>query len=249
MCSQRYACLINSTSICIHGLKVNLPDPCPSRKVEVRLPPTINPDPKSYLSWVSPPPGWFYGNWAITYSSQPSYLTLQNFQYDASPVFPQSAEIPGQNNDLTSFQVPNSSTIYTAYGIDTPRRSTQESLGPEWDHVYDFAGTGAIAAVNNTWELLAWGYDTCGVGYMVIYETAVAANDSPSSLDIESRLDVGPSHETLVEIYEQLRGLGSEELTNLVEETVQLVQNGDRRGLGPVSCDAACINNTRVVTD
>ena len=69
------------------------------------------------------------------------------------------------------------------------------------------------------------------------------------SLDIESRLDVGPSHETLVEIYEQLRGLGSEELTNLVEETVQLVQNGDRRGLGPVSCDAACINNTRVVTD
>ncbi len=217
---------------------------CASRKVQVRLPPTINPSPKSFLSWVPPPPGWFYGNWAITLTSQPTYLPLKNFQYDAYPLFPQSLETPGQNVDLTSYQVGNSTTILTAYGIDTPRRSTNKTLGLEWDQVYDFAATGAIQAVNNTWELLAWGYDTCGVGYMVIYETPVVASGAPAGLDIEARSDVGPSHQTLRDIFEALRGLGNAELTSLVGQIVPLVKNGARRGMSPVVCDAACLNNT-----
>lgn len=219
---------------------------CRPRTVEARLPPTINPDPSRFLSWAPAPPGWIYGNWIITHTSQPSYFSLVNFQADTSPIFPQSAETPGQNNDLTSFQLAGSTTIHTAYGIDTPRRSNQKSLGPEWDHVYDFVGAGALSAVNNTWELLAWGYDTCGIGYLVIYETPVAATGAPAGLDIESKIDTGPSKETLREIYSALRGLGNEELTRLVGQTVPLVQNGARTGVDPVVCGVDCLNNTFV---
>ncbi|CAL1699634.1 unnamed protein product [Somion occarium] len=124
--------------------------PCANSKARARLPPTINPNPKSALDWIAPPPGWFYGNWKVTYTSQPTYLPFDNMQYDSSPVFPQSATLPGQNNDLTSYQTANSSTILTVYGIDTPRRSNDPSLGPEWDVVYDFVGMGNLAAINNS---------------------------------------------------------------------------------------------------
>ena len=169
-------------------------------------------------------------------------------QYDASPVFPQSTTLPGQNNDLTSFQLANQSALFTAYGIDTPRRSNNPSLGPEWEAVYDFVGTGALAAVNNTWELLAWGYDTHGDGYLVIYETPVASNGAPSGLDIESRSEDGPSPQTLNGIYDALVRLGNEELTGLVRSTQRLVRDGRRSGTPPVQCDAACVNNTNSST-
>ncbi len=72
----------------------------------------------------------------------------------------------------------------------------------------------------------------------------MAADGSPADLDIQARLDTGPSHDTLNDIYQALRGLGNAELTSLVGQIVPLVQNGARRGMGPVVCDAACVNNT-----
>ncbi|KAI0786490.1 hypothetical protein C8Q75DRAFT_276172 [Abortiporus biennis] len=171
-------------------------------------------------------------------------MPFLNFQFDSSPVFPQSIDFPGQNNDLTSFQAPNSTIIHTGFGIDTPRRSNDKSLGSEWNDVYDFVGTGAFSETNNTWELLAWGYDTCSDGYMVIYETPVAANGAPAGLDIESRTDSGPSSDTLNELFTALRKLNNQALSSLVSETVPLVQNGARDGMPPVACDAACVNNT-----
>ncbi|CAL1699618.1 unnamed protein product [Somion occarium] len=219
---------------------------CHNNRVQARLPPTINPDPKSSICWVPPPPGWFYGNWKMTYSSEPSYLHLHNMHSDTSPVFPQSSKLPGQNNDVVSYQIANSTTILTEHTIDTPRRSKDPSLGPEWDAVYDTVGTGNMAAVNNTWELLAWGYDTCGDGYLVIYETATPIIRSPSGLDIESRSENGPSPETLADIFVELLALNNTELSELVKGTVKQVVDGRRWGMSPVECDAHCVNNTGV---
>ena len=165
-------------------------------------------------------------------------------QYDGSPVFPQSDTLPGQNNDLTSYTLANQTEVLTAYGIDTPRRSNDPSLGPEWEAVYDFVGTGGLATVNNTWEMLAWGYDTYGDGYHVVDETPVARTGAPAGLDILSRSEGGPSTETLKEIYGALVQLDNAELTELVHSTRKLIVDGNRSGSPPVACDTACVNNT-----
>lgn len=191
------------------------------------------------------PAGWLYGNWHVTYSSQPTYLSLLNLQWSPSPHFPGSDALPGQNNDLSSFQLANDPTVRTAYGIDTPRRSNNKTLGSGWNDVYDFVGTGGLAAVNNSIEIMAWGYDTEGVPYTVMYETAVLdpAQPQPADLDIDSKSDMGPTNATLHFIFKALLELGNQDISELVKQTVPLVQNGARRGLGPVVCDAACVNN------
>ncbi|THH31224.1 hypothetical protein EUX98_g2993 [Antrodiella citrinella] len=190
------------------------------------------------------PTGWQYGNWKMTYSSQPAYLPVLNLQWDSSPLFPQSDVLPGQNNDLDSYQLENSTVVITAYGVDTPRRSNDKSLGAEWDDVYDYVGKGNISPDNNTFEIISWGYDTDGVPYAVIYETPVAATDATAGLDIESRSDTGPSETTLQAIKDALLSLGNEQITELVNQTVPLVQNGARKGSAPVVCDAFCVDNS-----
>ncbi|KAI0077400.1 hypothetical protein K474DRAFT_1697794 [Panus rudis PR-1116 ss-1] len=205
-------------------------DLCSSGKVHIRLPPTLNPNPAS-TKWIAPPPSWHYGNWKVTYSSQPLYAPTMNMQYDASPVFPQSSEFPGRNNDLGSFQLINSSTIITSYGIDTPRRTNNRTLGAEWDAVYDFSGTGILAGTKNTWEVLAWGYDECGDGYMVIYDTTINTFHSLPAIDIESRSETGPTPETIEKIFKALRSLKNGEIDALANQTMKLVHNGARNGL------------------
>ncbi|KAI0786491.1 hypothetical protein C8Q75DRAFT_276239 [Abortiporus biennis] len=217
---------------------------CEESPINVRLPPTINPHPESSRSWVASPPGWFYGHWGVTSSSQPLYQPLQNFQYDGSPVFPQSHDLPGQMNDLSSFQLPNTTTVSTLYGIDTPRRSNDKSLGSEWNDVYDFVGTGALSKMNMTWSVLAWGYDSCNNGYMLLYEPPVASSGASAGLDILSRVYSGISLETQTKLLSEIRKLNNKDLSDLVSQIVPLVQNGARDGMPPVVCDVACMNNT-----
>ncbi|KAK7685979.1 hypothetical protein QCA50_010789 [Cerrena zonata] len=62
--------------------------------------------------------------------------------------------LPGQNNDLISYQLANDSTILTAYGIDTHRRSNDPSMGSEWDAIYGLVGSGALVPDNNSWNFL-----------------------------------------------------------------------------------------------
>ena len=100
-----------------------------------------------------------------------------------------------------------------------------------------------MTAVNNSIEFLEWGYDTLGVPYVVIYETAVASSGAPPDIDIESRSDTGPSEATLSEIRDALLALNNAQITALVHQVVPLVQNGARRGSGPVVCDEACVSN------
>lgn len=218
---------------------------CRSTKVHARLPPSLNPNPEHTGAYEPMPSGWLYGTWHVTFSSQPNYLPLLNLQWNPSPHFPENGTLPGQNNDLSSFQLAGDTTIHTAYGIDTPRRSNDPTLGPGWADIYDFVGTGGLRTINNSIEMIAWGYDTDGVPYAVMYETPVLdpSNLGPADIDIDSRSDTGPTNATLGVIFDELLKLGNKEIAALTEQIVPLVQNGARRGLGPVVCDAACVNN------
>lgn len=174
-----------------------------------------------------------------THTSERAHLSLRNAQLDLSPVFPQSAETPGLLNDLTTAQIGNSPALHAIYVIDTPLRSINESFGPKWDDTFQGVGVGGAAGFNLTWAIVAWGYDTIGVGYFVIYE------HSPpnSAFDIFSRSDGGPSPETLRSIDEAMRKLGDQQLSQIIDRIVPMVQNGARRGSPPFQCDATCIND------
>lgn len=80
---------------------------------------------------------------------------------------------------------------------------------------------------------------------MVVYETPVSGGGSPAGLDIESRVEGGPSKETLKAIYRAIRGLGSEELSRLVGEIRTVPHNGARSGLAPVVCGESCVENCK----
>ena len=226
-----------------------------------RLPPSLDPKVNTTPpAWASPPSGWIYGNWKITYSSNVGYQYLYSLEFDSSPILPTCfspdpaayplSTFPGQNVDLQTWSaaandsVGNSSTVLSAFGVDTPRRTDFSALGRGWDSVFDFAGTGALAGVNNTWELLAWGCDEKGDGHMAIYETAVSSGYAPPEVDIESRSEAGPSAATLEAIYRALRALGNEDLDALVANVTKLTVDGRRDGQPPFVFGPSCVNNT-----
>ncbi len=82
---------------------------------------------------------------------------------------------------------------------------------------------------------------------MLIYETPVAPGGDPAGLDIESRVEGGPSAETLEATLAAVRGLGSKELTRLVGNVKTVPDNGARRGLPPVVCDESCRENCKFI--
>ncbi|KAJ3476874.1 hypothetical protein NLI96_g10861 [Meripilus lineatus] len=188
-------------------------------------------------SWMSPPPGWLYGTWSLTHTSQRAYLPLRNIQFDASPVFPQSTNTPGRLNDLLTFQIGDSLALHAVYGIDTPLRSIHRSFDSKWDYSFHLVGVGGSTGFNLTWAITAWGYDSSGIGYFLLYE------HNPPNFDIFSKSDSGPSHETLESIHKAVRELGNEKLSQAVGHIVPTMQDGARRGEPPFQCDMACIDD------
>ena len=163
--------------------------------VDLQLPPTLAGRRNSI--WHAPPYGWIFGNWKVTYSSQPTYQDLYNFQIDWSPVLPYDA---GKRNRLTSYQTQNASRILTTFGYDIP-----DPIDP--NSVADFFPTGPLGPLNNSDEIIAWGYDTDGLSYLVVYETAVVAEPAPPGIDVFSRSETGPSNVTLQAIIQGFLGM------------------------------------------
>lgn len=183
------------------------------------------------------------GHWKVTYSSIPEYQIFINFESDISLLA--NASVPGQTNDLSSYNLGDDPHVYTIYGIDTPRSATT-SASHDVRFVSDFRGGGIFRNNTNTIELLAWGYDTHGVPFSVLYETAVqgpgtAAN--PAGLDIESKSGQGPSRRTVRAIRDAIDALGDPGLTAVARQLTLLGRDGRRRGTAPVVCDEACLNN------
>ena len=237
------------------------PTPCGSpTTVKARLPPSLNPTIKSHPpQWQPPPKEWLYGNWKITYTSNTNYGTLWNLEFDSYPILPTCngshpancplGTYPGQNVDLQTWTAANdtSGKILSAFGYDTPRRSAHPSEGTGWDATWDFAATGALKGLANSWELLAYGYDENGDGYIVAYETEPTSMYNPPGIDIESRSETGPSAGTYQAIITALNGLNDTGVDAIVANMTRLTQNGLRKKLPPFVCGPACVNNTGIV--
>jgi len=206
--------------------------------VPARLPPTFGQPTNTTCKAL--PPGWNHGDWALTYSSKPIYHFLWNIQIHQNPLT--NAQTPGQLADITSFGYSaNDSHTYTVYGIDTPY-----SENPQYTGVYNFNATGTLSGTSDTFEILSWGYDTAGHGFMAFYEGQEANGGAAPALDIVSRSAKGPTDETLYAIYSALASLGNDYITALVRN-VTATPNSRQAVVGPVACGEACMNNTNIV--
>ena len=68
------------------------------------------------------------------------------------PRLPQNSSVPPQNYDLTSYQLENSSHIYTTLGIDT----LVSYPSAPWNFEYQTTGN---LNLSDYYDVLEWGYD------------------------------------------------------------------------------------------
>jgi hypothetical protein len=157
-------------------------------------------------------------------------------QWTLSPT--ETSAFDGSLQDLTTeFALNETHLVFENYGIDIPT-VIDGKLIPD---SYFYLPTGPIAFANNTWEVIAWGYDSNNVPYSVVYETPVDGGLIGPSLDIISRDDNGPSKLTLDAIHEGIKGLHNDQLDQLLASLVKLKQDGGRDGQRYPSCNATCM--------
>lgn len=159
-------------------------------------------------------------------------------QWTLSPTDTYSMD--GTLQDLaTEFALNSTSYVYANYGIDTP---TVIGGVPVPDS-YFYLPTGPLTFANNTWEVIAWGYDNDGVPYSVLYETPTAGGRISASLDVISRDAKGPTRKTLDLIYDGVKALHNDELDTLLGLLVSVKQTGGRDGQLYPSCNTTCATN------
>ena len=208
----------------------------PPNPIAFRLPPAL--DSCYDAAWEPTPANWFLGTWYFIYSNSLIYQLFQDMQWTLSPT--ETTPLDGTLQDLTSeFSLNETSFVFKNYGIDIPTVKDGKLIPDS----YFYVPTGPLAFANNTWEVIAWGYDSNGVPYSVVYETPADAGLVGPSLDIISRDDNGPSKLTLDAIHEGIKGLHNDQLDKLLASEVKLKQNGGRNGQRYPSCNATCVTN------
>lgn len=187
-------------------------------------------------------PNWFLGNWFITQSNQELYHIFRNFVWTLTRPCTDGDCYPLEAthlSDLTSFQLVNDTqrpnATYFAYSLDT-------AIGTD---AYHSVPNGGLAAQNNTYEIISWGYDSQGAGFVVVFETP-AASEKVASLDIFSRDPTGPSPDTLDAIKAGINHLGDQRLMDLLKGMTKTPQDGGRRNDPWPSCNATCRTNGKV---
>ncbi|KIW30520.1 uncharacterized protein PV07_06259 [Cladophialophora immunda] len=212
----------------------------PRHPIQLRTPPTFNEE--SSKPWDPLPPNWFLGNWFITYSNQELYHIFRNFIWtltrpcaDDACYSLEAAHLA----DLASFQLVNDTqkpnATYFGYSLDT-------AIADGGDGAYHSVPTGSLAPQNNTYEVISWGYDSEGVGFVVVYETP-AASETAASLDIFSRAPSGPTNDTLDAIQTGIQKLGNKKLIDLLKDVTRTPQDGGRKNDPWPSCNATCRTN------
>jgi len=222
------------------GIDLNI---CPLRRhqtppnnIEIRLPPTFQLP--SQIDWEPTPPFWFLGTWYFAYSNSVVYQLFQNMQWTLYPTG--TYGIDGTLQDLTSeFALNKTSFVFKNYGVDTPTVINGQPVPDS----YTYVPTPPLIFANNTWEVIAWGYDSDGVPYAVVYETPADGGLVGPSLDVISRSDKGPSKPTLDAIYDGINDLHNDALSAVLKIVVKLTQNGGRNGELFPSCNATCQTN------
>lgn len=205
-----------------------VPDGCPRKigaeGVEARLPPTFSQQHHG-KPWCPPPVGFYFKPWSTILASNPQYAAMRNIQYDPTPVDP--SDPTGLVNDLFSFQVPGNDTVFTTYGVDTPRPNLPATL--------DFAGTGILTGATSEFYILFWGCDANRVPYYGSYSTATNLTQTPPGIDLLSTNDQGPDQATVNAIIKALKDLDNDEITKYVDKLARVDQDGGRRNMPRVS--------------
>ncbi|KIX95917.1 uncharacterized protein Z520_08172 [Fonsecaea multimorphosa CBS 102226] len=212
----------------------------PQHPIQVRTPPTFNE--ASSKTWDPLPPNWFLGNWFITHSNQELYHIFRNFIWTLTRPCADDACYSLEAThlaDLASFQLVNDTekpnATYFGYSLDTV-------IAAGGGGAYQSVPTASLAAQNNTYEVISWGYDSHGAGFVVLYETP-AASETVASLDICSRTPSGPTNDTLDAIKSGIQKLGNKKLIGLLKNVTKTPQDGGRDNEPWPSCNATCRTN------
>jgi hypothetical protein len=202
----------------------------PPSRPQFRLPPSLSSSPSSAATWNGTPGDWFLGTWYFFASSSPVYQTTDNMQWTLTSISQSNDSAASTHlQDLTTYYINGSE--YPFYGFDSPIVT----------NAYTYIPTGLIANYNNTWTVIAWGYDSMGVPYSVLYETA--AYQSVPYLDFISRDECGIQDDTFQLLQDGVRHLNNIELNSLLANVTKLTQSGARNGQPYPSCNATCMTN------
>lgn len=189
---------------------------------------------KRHEEWKAPPPEFFLQPWNMFYATHDANLALRNFQYDPSLV--NASEPNGNITDLSSFQIPGETKVYTSHGIDT-------RLSPAGDHL-QYHGTGILEGALSTYTLLAWGCDEYGNPYYANYATETMLTKTPAGIDIMSTSDQGVDDKTFEAIKSGLLNLGNPIVAAMANNLTKTTQDGARDGKPRITtCDDYCKSN------
>jgi hypothetical protein len=151
-------------------------------------------------------------------------------QWTLTPISQADNSAPStQIQDLTTYYI--NGTEYLFYGVDTP--TVRDA--------YHYQPTGPLAIENNTWEVMAWGYDSAAVPFAVLHETA--AYRAVPFLDFISRDECGIQHDTFEALKEGVKSLRNSVLDKMLGGVTKLVQNGATNGQPYPTCNATCMVN------
>lgn len=225
-------------ALCESAVAASLPWPpdCAMTPISVRLPPTFGIDPPN---WKSPQPDdRFYslGYWYQTNSSSADSI-MRNLEYSTEPIDPGNPK--GPRTDLASFQVAGNDTVFTSYGVDTPKSTPA---------TFTYAGTGILDGATDSLEILAWGSDCYGTPYRVTYSSYTEFTQTPASIDVLSRAPRGPDSAILGQILRQLVAFGNDDVTALAQAIGPSPYDGKRKGSPPVDeCGDYCQTNENLL--
>lgn len=125
----------------------------------------------------------------------------------------------------------------TVYAVDTPL----PQFGP---YVFLNNQTDSAGSLSGIYDWMGWGHDTNGDAFIVTYSGAeTGPGASGAELDIVSRVDGGPSSETLGAILQCVLALGNSQLSSFANAEFNTPNDGRRVGQPPASCEEACIQN------
>ncbi|MCJ1406256.1 hypothetical protein MMC19_000321 [Ptychographa xylographoides] len=191
-----------------------------TQSVIARVPPSLNGP--TNPCFRATPGGYFSGLYYQTYTSGSNVQALRNMWLNTT-----YDPVTGGNDDVTSFQVPNCDHIFTSY--------SNNSFAANEVDVFPFHLGGTPQSTLYLQELLAYGTDTAGHDYFVMY-----GNIPQEGIQIASKAMTGPTSTTINNILSALLALENRNITALANQIAAIPHDAARTGLSPVICDSAC---------
>lgn len=223
-------------------------------RITLRQPSTSNAPTPTDTPAVKPPAlSWFQGTWNVTHSTLPMWKKSRNVQITYTPI-PHSGSAGGLGhasgshiNDLVTYQAldTSKSKVSEVKGVDKPfpiadAPATQglvahadtapppaSSEGEELASLgYNWRGKGWLVIASSKWEILGWGDEEGGNGWVVTYFAKTLF--TPAGVDFYSRRgQLKP--ETVETIKEAIEGLGGD-VAKLGGEVFEVAYDGEREG-------------------